>query len=115
MTTREMAAGTRGGRRQDGPIHSRQMHLDADQALAEILSSTRVLLLDFDGPICDVFAGYPAADITQHLRDLLANEHEQQLPPTSSTRSIRCTSCAARRTSLPSSAARSTLFFAPRK
>jgi HAD superfamily hydrolase (TIGR01509 family) len=39
--------------------------------LAAIFASTRVVLLDFDGPVCDVFAGLPARDIAEQLRDLL--------------------------------------------
>lgn len=50
--------------------------------LATALAGIRVLLLDFDGPVCDVFAGRPAAAIADQLRDLLissgAPRHEVQ-------------------------------------
>ncbi|MFE2552225.1 HAD family hydrolase [Streptomyces sp. NPDC059355] len=40
--------------------------------LAEILGGTRAVLFDFDGPICDVFAGSPAPDVARHLAETLA-------------------------------------------
>ncbi|HET8658155.1 MAG TPA: HAD-IA family hydrolase [Micromonosporaceae bacterium] len=40
--------------------------------LDQLLSSARVLLLDFDGPVCSVFAGYPAPVIAAQLRELAA-------------------------------------------
>lgn len=39
--------------------------------LAALLAEARVLLLDFDGPVCSVFAGLPAATIAKQLRGLL--------------------------------------------
>jgi HAD superfamily hydrolase (TIGR01509 family) len=39
--------------------------------LAALLGEARVLLLDFDGPVCSVFAGLPAARIAKQLRGLL--------------------------------------------
>lgn len=36
-----------------------------------ILQSSRYLLLDFDGPICDIFAGFPAESIAAILRRTL--------------------------------------------
>lgn len=48
--------------------------------LAAILRSAPVVLLDFDGPVCSVFAGYPAPQITDELR-ALAVEQIGQLPP----------------------------------
>jgi phosphoglycolate phosphatase len=39
--------------------------------LLTIAARTRTLLLDFDGPICSVFAGYPAPLVAAELRDLL--------------------------------------------
>ncbi|MGZ0150380.1 HAD family hydrolase [Kribbella sp. WER1] len=38
------------------------------EALAAILRQHPAVLLDFDGPVCSVFAGYPAAQITDELR-----------------------------------------------
>lgn len=45
-------------------------HLDT--ALADVMSQSRYLLFDFDGPICGIFAGLPAHVIAGHLRDLVA-------------------------------------------
>jgi phosphoglycolate phosphatase len=41
--------------------------------LDTIVSRTRNLLLDFDGPICSIFAGLPAATVADRLRKLLGN------------------------------------------
>jgi phosphoglycolate phosphatase len=46
--------------------------------LGAIVSRTRHLLLDFDGPICSVFAGMPAHIIADRLRKLLGDH--AQLP-----------------------------------
>jgi phosphoglycolate phosphatase len=42
--------------------------------LGELLRDRRVLLLDFDGPVCSVFAGYPAQVIADELRNLAMSE-----------------------------------------
>jgi HAD superfamily hydrolase (TIGR01509 family) len=42
--------------------------------LAELLAGTRCLLLDFDGPICAIFAGRPARTVVLDLLDVLAAE-----------------------------------------
>ena len=47
--------------------------------LGQLLDSTRALLLDFDGPICHPFAGYPAPDIADDLRAYL-QEHVSAVP-----------------------------------
>lgn len=39
-----------------------------DDQLTAVLSRARVILLDFDGPICSVFAGYPARTVAADLR-----------------------------------------------
>jgi beta-phosphoglucomutase-like phosphatase (HAD superfamily) len=39
--------------------------------LAEIIERTCCLLLDFDGPVCNVFAGLPASTVAARLRGLL--------------------------------------------
>lgn len=39
--------------------------------LATLLASVRCVLLDFDGPICSVFAGTPAAVVAERLRQHL--------------------------------------------
>ena len=41
--------------------------------LDTIVSRTRHLLLDFDGPVCSIFAGLPAATIAGRLRKLLGD------------------------------------------
>jgi HAD superfamily hydrolase (TIGR01509 family) len=50
------------------------------EALAVILRRSPVILLDFDGPVCSVFAGYPAPQITDELR-ALALDQVGELPP----------------------------------
>ncbi|MEU7679722.1 haloacid dehalogenase, partial [Micromonospora taraxaci] len=50
------------------------------EALAAILRRSPVILLDFDGPVCSVFAGYPAPQITEELR-ALALDQVDELPP----------------------------------
>ena len=49
--------------------------------LAELVRDRPVLLLDFDGPICSVFAGYPAHIIAAELREVAAS-HGIQVPAT---------------------------------
>ncbi|MEU3060191.1 HAD family hydrolase [Streptomyces subrutilus] len=41
-------------------------------ALAAVLSPSKVILFDFDGPICDVFRGLPASGIAKELAALLS-------------------------------------------
>jgi HAD superfamily hydrolase (TIGR01509 family) len=41
--------------------------------LGSIIGRTRDLLLDFDGPICSIFAGLPAPAVAGRLRELLAS------------------------------------------
>lgn len=43
----------------------------APEELASILAPVRHVLLDFDGPVCSVFAGFPAADVARRLAELL--------------------------------------------
>ncbi len=43
-------------------------------ALDDILSQTRHLLLDFDGPVCSLFAGTPTAPIADRLRKVLTQQ-----------------------------------------
>ncbi len=47
------------------------MTLDDEGRLAELLAGTGPLLLDFDGPVCSIFAGYPAAEVAAELRERL--------------------------------------------
>ncbi|WP_435974029.1 HAD family hydrolase [Streptomyces sp. Qhu_M48] len=48
---------------------------DADP-LIETLANARVLLFDFDGPVCDVFAGLPAPEVARELTALLSAQDE---------------------------------------
>jgi phosphoglycolate phosphatase-like HAD superfamily hydrolase len=49
-------------------------------SLAEILTRARAVLFDFDGPLCDVFAGLPASRIAGELNRLLAEPVETDDP-----------------------------------
>jgi phosphoglycolate phosphatase-like HAD superfamily hydrolase len=42
--------------------------------LHQVLAGTRNLLLDFDGPVCSIFSGYPAPNIATELRNLITAE-----------------------------------------
>jgi HAD superfamily hydrolase (TIGR01509 family) len=42
-------------------------------ALAAVMSRSRCLLFDFDGPICSIFAGLPASSIAVDLRELVTH------------------------------------------
>ncbi|MFJ5593607.1 HAD family hydrolase [Streptomyces noursei] len=44
----------------------------APEVLASILAPVRHVLLDFDGPVCSVFAGFPAPDVARRLVELLS-------------------------------------------
>ncbi|GAA3335449.1 HAD family hydrolase [Amorphoplanes nipponensis] len=48
--------------------------------LADLVARVRCLLIDFDGPICSVFAGYPAADVAQRLREVVRERLDGNLP-----------------------------------
>lgn len=54
--------------------------IDDIEALRQILANTDALLLDFDGPICSVFAGIPAPTVAGQLRDVLAEGGYVDLP-----------------------------------
>lgn len=47
---------------------------------ADVLARARALLLDFDGPVCSVFAGIPASSVADQLRDVLADGGHTDLP-----------------------------------
>ncbi|MDX3190325.1 HAD-IA family hydrolase [Streptomyces sp. MN03-5084-2B] len=47
---------------------------------ADVLTHARALLLDFDGPVCSVFAGVPASTVAEQLRDVLADSGQADLP-----------------------------------
>jgi phosphoglycolate phosphatase len=46
----------------------------------EVLAEARALLLDFDGPVCSVFAGIPASTVADQLRGVLADSGHTHLP-----------------------------------
>jgi len=47
--------------------------------LTALLAEVDAILLDFDGPVCGIFAGYPARDVAAELVDLLYR-HGVDLP-----------------------------------
>ncbi|MFD9895064.1 HAD family hydrolase [Amycolatopsis sp. NPDC059027] len=47
---------------------------------ADLLTQARVLLLDFDGPVCSVFASIPASTVADQLREILAEGGHAELP-----------------------------------
>lgn len=54
--------------------------VDDVEALRRILTSTDALLLDFDGPICSVFAGIAAPLVADQLRHVLGEGGYTDLP-----------------------------------
>jgi phosphoglycolate phosphatase len=42
--------------------------------LGEVVARTRYMLLDFDGPVCSIFAGLPAPEVAEELRTLFTAE-----------------------------------------
>lgn len=54
--------------------------IDDPETLRRILANTDALLLDFDGPICSVFAGIPASIVADQLRDMLTESGSGELP-----------------------------------
>lgn len=46
----------------------------------DVLTHARALLLDFDGPVCSVFAGIPASTVADQLRGVLADGGHTDLP-----------------------------------
>ena len=51
---------------------------DVRARLDELLSGARVLLLDFDGPVCHLFAGHPAHEVAEAVR-AYATDHGEDL------------------------------------
>jgi phosphoglycolate phosphatase len=54
--------------------------VDSLETLRRILTDTDALLLDFDGPICAVFAGFPATMVAGQLREVLVESGQADLP-----------------------------------
>ncbi|WP_229686692.1 HAD family hydrolase [Longimycelium tulufanense] len=42
--------------------------------MSELIESAEALLLDFDGPVCSVFAGHPANIVADKIRNFLASQ-----------------------------------------
>lgn len=40
--------------------------------VVEVLDASEAVLLDFDGPVCDLFAGFPAPDVADAMRSALS-------------------------------------------
>ncbi|MFI7105623.1 HAD family hydrolase [Nonomuraea sp. NPDC050227] len=57
------------------------MALSGSAAVRAVMGETRCLLLDFDGPVCDIFAGLPAPTVADALRATL-EAAGARLPPT---------------------------------
>ncbi|MFG2642374.1 HAD family hydrolase [Streptomyces sp. NPDC048370] len=45
-----------------------------DDQLSAVLANARVIFFDFDGPVCDVFAGLPAHEVAKQLTALLSSQ-----------------------------------------
>ncbi|ROS41397.1 HAD family hydrolase [Amycolatopsis thermoflava] len=52
---------------------------------AELLDQAGALLLDFDGPVCSVFAGIPAPVVAEQLRTVLADAGHTSPEPVASS------------------------------
>jgi HAD superfamily hydrolase (TIGR01509 family) len=50
--------------------------LTHDDRLSDVLGHARVVFFDFDGPVCDVFAGLPAPKVAKQLTALLSAQDE---------------------------------------
>jgi phosphoglycolate phosphatase len=48
--------------------------------LASLITRTRCLLIDFDGPICDIYAGLTDAAVAEHLRKVIASRGSTDFP-----------------------------------
>jgi phosphoglycolate phosphatase-like HAD superfamily hydrolase len=49
----------------------------SEDALSQVLAGAGPILLDFDGPVCNIFAGCPADVVASELRDILLNSGAQ--------------------------------------
>ncbi|GAA1186964.1 HAD family hydrolase [Kitasatospora gansuensis] len=54
--------------------------MPAAPSIADLLRPVRHVLLDFDGPLCSVFAGFPAPEVAERLRWGLLAQGEQAPP-----------------------------------
>ncbi|GAA2352336.1 hydrolase [Catellatospora methionotrophica] len=51
-----------------------------DLTVGEILNGSRIILLDFDGPVCGVFSGISDMTVAAHCREVI-HRHSFSLPP----------------------------------
>jgi HAD superfamily hydrolase (TIGR01549 family) len=51
-------------------------------SLGAIIARTRYLLLDFDGPICSIYAGLPAPTVAAQLRKLFSRDLPEEIAST---------------------------------
>ncbi|WP_214107834.1 HAD family hydrolase [Acrocarpospora catenulata] len=54
--------------------------MNLNERLIDLLDESKALFLDFDGPVCDIFAGLPAPVVAERLKSLLIGAGAQ-LPP----------------------------------
>jgi phosphoglycolate phosphatase-like HAD superfamily hydrolase len=52
-------------------VHSQPRAAATGRSIEQVIKGTRHLFLDFDGPVCSVFAGIGAANVARQLRDTL--------------------------------------------
>ncbi|MDX3657950.1 HAD family phosphatase [Streptomyces sp. ID05-26A] len=57
-----------------------QAEIDDATAVRYVLRNTEALLLDFDGPVCSVFSGFPAPVVADQLRAVLSESAFSSLP-----------------------------------
>jgi phosphoglycolate phosphatase-like HAD superfamily hydrolase len=48
--------------------------------LEQVLTSVDAVLFDFDGPLCDVFAGFPAWQVAQQLQEMIGTQYDTDDP-----------------------------------
>jgi phosphoglycolate phosphatase len=61
-------------------VSTERVPVDDPEVLRHILANAEALLLDFDGPVCSVFAGFPAHVVAHQLRGVLADGGHEELP-----------------------------------
>jgi HAD superfamily hydrolase (TIGR01549 family) len=59
-------------------------------ALSTIIARTRYLLLDFDGPICSIYAGLPAPKVADQLKTLFSGDLPDEIASTPDPIEVFC-------------------------
>ena len=59
-------------------------------ALSAVIARTRYLLLDFDGPICSIYAGLPAPKVADQLKALFPGELPDEIAATPDPIEVFC-------------------------